>query len=328
MIPEELMQKVRQLQIYTSRAVNEDFAGEYSSAFKGRGMEFAEVREYQPGDDVRTIDWNVTARTGTPYVKSFIEERELTVMLAVDLSASGRFGSIDRVKNETAAELCAILAFTAIRNNDKVGLLIFTDDIELFIPPKKGARHVLRLIRELLNFEPARRGTNIASALQHLNRVLKRRAVVFVVSDFLVDPMSEPARTNGDGGNTSNGSRFVAPRNLAAIDSPIASLETPLRLLARRHDVIVVSIADPREYTLPAVGLIELEDAETGERMVIDTSSRTLRRRFENHVRRTNDRLRMDLRRMGIDHVNVATHKPYLQTLVELFRRRERGRRA
>lgn len=327
MIPEELMQKVRQLQIYTSRAVNEDFAGEYSSAFKGRGMEFAEVREYQPGDDVRTIDWNVTARTGTPYVKSFVEERELTVMLAVDLSASGRFGSIDRMKNETAAELCAILAFTAIRNNDKVGLLIFTDDIELFIPPKKGARHVLRLMRELLNFEPRRSGTDIAGALQHLSRVLKRRAVVFVVSDFLVDPLATKT-SNGNTETGRNGSRFAVPRNLAAIDSPISEIETPLRLLARRHDVIAVSIADPREYTLPAVGLIELEDAETGQRMTIDTSSRPLRRRFENHVRRMNDRLRLDLRRIGVDHVNVATHKPYLQTLVELFRRRERGRRA
>ncbi len=311
MLPEELMRQVRQLQILTRRAVNEDFAGEYSSAFKGRGMEFAEVREYQPGDDVRTIDWNVTARTGTPFVKKYVEERELTIIFAVDLSGSGEFGSVDRFKNRTAAELCAVLAFTAIANNDKVGLLIFTDHVEHFIPPKKGSRHVQRLIRELLDFNPRRRGTNIAASLEYLGRVLKRKAVVFVVSDFLA-PIERGSR-NGHHNGRSNG-RMVA------------DFDTALRLLNRRHDVIAVRVSDRLEHGLPAVGLLELEDAETGERFYFDAGSRRARRDYERRMHETDRMLAEQFRRHGIDYVEVQTGRPFIQTLMQLFRRRERRR--
>jgi len=311
MLPEELMRQVRQLQILTRRAVNEDFAGEYSSAFKGRGMEFAEVREYQPGDDVRTIDWNVTARTGTPFVKKYVEERELTILFAVDLSGSGQFGSVDRLKNRTAAELCAVLAFTAIANNDKAGLLIFTDHIEHFIPPKKGSRHVQRLIRELLDFNPRRRGTNIAGTLEYLGRVLKRRAVVFVVSDFLapLDFTSRNGHANGHGHGRSS-----------------SDFDTALRLLNRRHDVIGVRITDRLEHAMPVAGLIEFEDAETGERFYFDAGSRRARREFEIHMAANDRALGERFRRMGVDYVEVQTGRPFIHTLMQLFRRRERRR--
>jgi len=301
MLTEELMRKVRQLQITTGRAVNEVFAGAYSSAFKGRGMEFAEVREYEPGDDVRTIDWNVTARSGAPYVKRFVEERELTIMLVVDVSASGAFGSVERVKSETAAELCAVLAFAAIRSNDKVGLLIFTDHVERYLPPKKGMNHVLRCIREVLDFEPKRTGTEPTEALRHLSLVLKRRAVVFLVSDFLFP---------GAWGKGPDARTFW----------------TALDVLNRRHDVIGVHVADPREQELPRAGLIELEDAETGERRMVDTSSRRLRRRYHAESRRRADELRNRLRRRRIDYLPVTTHENYIHALVELFHRRERRR--
>lgn len=315
MLPEELMRQVRQLQILTRRAVNEDFAGEYSSAFKGRGMEFAEVREYQPGDDVRTIDWNVTARTGTPFVKKYVEERELTIIFAVDLSGSGQFGSVDRFKNRTATELCAVLAFTAIANNDKVGLLIFTDHIEHFVPPKKGSRHVQRLIRELLDFNPRRRGTNIAGTLEYLGRVLKRRAVVFVVSDFIA-AIEAPAR---DGRRSAPGNGRLGPR-------PSSDLDTALRLLDRRHDVIGVRITDPLEHAMPAAGLIEFEDAETGERFCFDAGSRRARREFERHMAANDRSLSERFRRLGVDFVEVYTGRPFIHTLMQLFRRRERRR--
>lgn len=293
MISEELMKQVRRLEIVTGRAVNELFAGEYQSAFRGLGMEFAEVREYQPGDDVRAIDWNVTARAGRPFIKRFEEERELTVMLVVDLSGSGRFGSHTRMKNEAAAELCAVLAFAATRNNDKVGLLIFTDRIELFIPPKKGSRHVLRVIREVLAFEPKGKLTNIGGALDYLANVLRRKAVVFLVSDFMDE-----------------------------------GFEQPVRLVARRHDLVAVHISDPRESALPerGVGLIELEDAETGRRRVIDTSGAGRRRVFEAAAERQRGRLRENLARMGVDMIAVSTDRPYLQTLINFFRMREHRR--
>lgn len=312
MLTEELLKKVRQLEIYTNRTVNETFAGEYSSAFKGRGMEFAEVRAYQPGDDIRTIDWNVTARSGEPHVKRFVEERELTILLAVDLSASGDFGSIDRPKNETAAELAAVLAFAAIKNNDKVGLLIFTDRIETFLPPKKGKNHALRIVRELLNFEPAGRGTDLTRALDHLVQTMKRQAVVFLVSDFLSPEVPARKRLGADGAEARRGVR-----------SP---LETSLRHLARRHDVVAVSIADPRERELPRSGLVELEDAETGRRIVIDASNRRVRERYEAVARERESALRDLLRRCGADSVNIVTHEPYIHHLIELFRRRERRR--
>lgn len=319
MLPEELMRQVRQLQILTRRAVNEDFAGEYSSAFKGRGMEFAEVREYQPGDDVRTIDWNVTARTGTPFVKKFIEERELTIIFAVDLSGSGQFGSVDRFKNRTAAELCAVLAFAAIANNDKAGLLIFTDHVEHFIPPKKGSRHVQRLIRELLDFTPKRRGTDIAGTLEYLGRVLKRKAVVFVVSDFLA-PLDETKRNGHTNGHLNGHSNGHTNGRLSS------DFDTALRLLNRRHDVIAVRISDQLEHRLPAAGLLEFEDAETGERFFFDAGSRRARREYERTTHESDRALIERFRRHGIDAVEVQTGEPFIRTLMQLFRRRERRR--
>jgi len=289
MIPKELAKKIRYLQIYTSKAVNDILAGEYESVFKGRGMEFDEVREYQPGDEVRSIDWNVTARMGEPYVKRFREERELTVIFLVDLSASGAFGSTAKLKNEVSAELCALLAFAAIKNNDKVGLIVFTDCIELFIPPAKGTSHVLRLIRELLNFRPRQTRTNIAEGLDYLGRVVSKRAVVFLVSDFLGE-----------------------------------AFEKPMRVLSKRHDLIAVSVTDPREIRLPNVGLIELEDAETGETLVIDTGSATVRKRYEGLGAERGARLRELFRAMGVDQVEVLTHEDYVRTLVRFFRTRER----
>ena len=226
----ELIKKIRQIQIYTSRMVNTTFAGQYESVFKGRGMQFEEVREYTPGDDIRTIDWNVTARAGKPYIKRFVEERELTVMLVVDLSASGQFGTRGKLKNELAAEFCAVLAFAAIRNNDKVGLIIFTDQIELFIPPKKGAGHVLRLIRELLMFKIPNKKTNIPLALEYLGKVIRKKATVFLVSDFIAEDFKKT-----------------------------------LGLVNKRHDVIAASVHDPAEMDLPKAGLIEFKDAETGK---------------------------------------------------------------
>ncbi|MCA9309974.1 MAG: DUF58 domain-containing protein [Phycisphaerales bacterium] len=301
MLSAELMTKVRQLQILTARTVNEVFSGEYSSAFRGRGMEFDEVREYQPGDDIRTIDWNVTARSGVPHVKRYVEERELTIMLAVDLSSSGHFGSVERIKNALAAELCAVLAFAATRNNDKVGLLIFTDRIELFIPPKKGTRHVLRIIREVLGFEMdpgRRRGTDITGALEHLSHVLRRHAVIFLISDFLVDDIGRER----------------------------SGLETALRLTNRRHDLVAIRVEDPREQELPRVGMIELEDAESGRRRILDTSSRRVRREYAARAIRLRDEYTRLMRRCGCDHVLVRTGEPYLHTLIQLFRRREHRR--
>jgi uncharacterized protein (DUF58 family) len=288
MLPEELMAEVRRLQIVSRSIVSEVFAGEYESAFKGRGLEFAEVREYQPGDDTRLIDWNVTARTGAPHIKENIEERELTVMLAVDLSASGKFGSTGRRKNQLAAELCAVLGFVASNSNDKVGLLVFTDEIELFIAPKKGSRHVLRVVREVLSFEPARRGTNLAVPCDFLGHMLKKRAVVFFVSDFL---------DQGD--------------------------MQPLGTLAARHDVVALRIRDPHEIELPAVGLVELRDAETGCTRLLDLASRGARRRVRQESERLEARLRETFRQRGIDYASIVAGEPYVGVLTELFHRRE-----
>jgi uncharacterized protein (DUF58 family) len=289
MIPAELAKKIRILQITTRKVVNDVLAGEYGSVFRGRGMEFDEVREYQPGDEIRTIDWNVTARTGTPYVKRFVEERELTVFFLVDLSASGAFGSVDKLKNEVAAEFCSLLAFSAVKNNDKVGLIVFTDRIELFIPPKKGTKHVLRVIRELLGFRPRPASTDIAMALDYLGRVTTKRAVVFLVSDFQAE-----------------------------------GFERPIRVLSRRHDVIAVSVVDPREVRLPDVGLVELEDAETGETVLVDTSSRAVRKTYERLGRERTDRYRELFASMGVDQIEVMTDRDYIPGLVRFFRSRER----
>jgi uncharacterized protein (DUF58 family) len=290
-IPRELVKKIRYIQIYTSKAVNDVLAGEYHSVFKGQGMEFDEVRAYQPGDDIRTIDWNVTARTGHPFVKRYVEEREITVFFLVDLSASGSFGSMDKLKNEIAAEFCALLAFSAIKNNDKVGLIVFTDVIELFIPPAKGTSHVLRLIRELLYFDPGkqreRTGTDIALALDYLGRVMHKRGVIFLVSDFLDQ-----------------------------------DFEKPLGVLARRHDLIGVTVSDPRESALPDVGLLEIEDAESGETVVIDTGSREVRNNYEQYAKENRKRLNSLFKSFGVDHIQLFTDRDYVLDLVKFFRKR------
>ena len=291
MIPKELAKKIRYIQIYTSKAVNDVLAGEYESTFKGRGMEFDEVREYTPGDEIRTIDWNVTARMGHPFVKRFVEERELTVIFLVDLSASGAFGSVSRTKNELAAELCALLAFAAIKNNDKVGLVVFTDEIETFIPAKKGTSHVLRLIRDVLNFRPRQARTDIAQAFDYLGRVTHKRCVVFLISDFLSE-----------------------------------GFERSMRVVGRRHDLIAVSVTDPREVRMPNVGLVELEDAETGEPLLIDTGSAQVRSKYEQLGSERSERLRRLFRSMDVDQVEVVTGDDYVRDLVAFFRRRERRR--
>lgn len=289
MIPSELMAHIRRIQIRTNRMVNDILAGQYESVFKGQGMEFKEVREYVPGDDIRSIDWNVTARTGHPYVKIMVEERELTVMLMVDASGSGRFGSVARFKNELAAELCAVIAFSAIKNGDKVGLMIFTDEVELFLPPNKARKHVLRVIREVLYFKPRRRGTNIPGALHYLNNVVKRRAVVFMVSDFMAD-----------------------------------DYEMALRIANKRHDVIAVTVTDPREEVLPDVGYAALRDAETGRETVVNTSDPEVRKAYEKagaDRARNRDEI---LRRTKVDAIPVRTDRSYVDALFRFFRMRER----
>jgi len=289
MIPKELIKKIRQIQIYTSRAVDASFAGQYESVFKGRGMQFDEVREYTPGDDIRTIDWNVTARTGKPYIKRFVEEREMTVIFAVDLSASGDFGTVNKMKNELAAEFCAVLAFAAAKNNDKVGLLIFTDQIELYIPPKKGRSHVLRLIRELLYFRMPRRKTNIPEALDYLAKVVRKKATVFLVSDFLE-----------------------------------TDFKKPLSLLNKRNDVIAVPVSDRAEIEMPGAGVIEFTDAETGEIILVDTSSRRFRKQYSNRSTRRFDELKNMFKLINVDCISINTDKPYIQDLVRFFHMRHR----
>lgn len=291
MLTREQLKAVRKIQIRTSHIVSELFAGQYHSVFKGRGMEFAEVRQYQPGDEVRTIDWNVTARTGVPHVKRYTEERQLTVMLLVDASASTRFGSVRQFKQELAAEIGALLAYSAITNNDRVGLVIFTDRIELAVPPRKGNRHVLRVISEILNHVPRGRGTDIEMALDHLNKVTTRRCVAFLLSDFL------------------------APE-----------LRRPLRVANRRHDLIAVVLEDPREYALPDVGLIALEDPESGEMLVADTGDARLRAAFASRQAAARAERDRTLRSLNVDAINVRTDQPYARALLRFFEARERRR--
>ncbi len=291
MISRELAKKIRYIQIYTSKAVNDSLAGEYESVFKGRGMEFDEVRKYQVGDEIRSIDWNVTARMGEPFVKRYVEERELTVIFLVDLSASGAFGSTHQIKNEVAAELCALLAFSAIKNNDKVGLIVFTDRVELFVPPAKGTTHVLRLVRELLDFTPRQTKTDISAGLEYLGRVTNKKSVIFLVSDFI-----------GEG------------------------FEHQLRVLGKRHDLIAVSITDPREVKMPNIGLIALEDAETGEQILMDTGSSAIRKEYRRLGAARQGRLRDLFRSMDIDQIEVFTNRDYVLDLVRFFR--TRGRRS
>jgi len=286
---QEILKKVRQIEIYTRRLVNDVMAGEYHSVFKGRGMEFDEVREYQPGDDIRTIDWNVTARTGRPYVKRYVEERELTVMLCVDASSSGAFGTTGEMKNELAVQLCAVLAFSAIKNNDRVGLVIFTDKVEHYLPPKKGRKHALRVIRDLLNFRPEKRATDIPGALDYLNRVLRRRAVVFLVSDFL--------DTN---------------------------FKKQLAIANRRHDLIAVSVSDPREENLPPIGFLEFEDAETGEVVIVDTYDRRVREAFAESSRAERSQRENLFKSLSVDHIALRTGESFVLPVVHFFQERAR----
>lgn len=291
MISSELIKKIRRIEIRTKRLVNDSYAGEYHSVFKGRGMEFDEVRPYQIGDEIRTIDWNVTARTGQLYVKRYVEERELTVMLVVDASASENFGSVQRFKRELAAELTAVLSFAATTNNDKVGLLIFTDQIELFIPPRKGRRHVLRLIRELLAFEPQSRGTDINMALEKVNQILKRRSIIFLVSDFMADSKS---------------------------------YKKALAITNRRHDVIAIDLNDPLETEISDVGLMALEDPETDEIVWVDTSSKAWREDFYRQVRRMeNDKIRT-FRQTSVDRIVIGTNEDYTAPLTTFFHERSK----
>ena len=285
----EILRKIRRLELRTRRLVESSFAGQYQSVFKGRGMNFEEVRPYTPGDEIRAIDWNVTARTGEPYIKKFTEEREMTVMIVLDVSASGDFGSIRESKRELAAEVAAVLAFSAIHNNDKVGLLLFSDRVELFIPPKKGRMHILRLIREMLYFEPLGRGTDLSGALEYMNKVVTRRAVVFLISDFLTGDFTRP-----------------------------------LTVSAKRHDMVAISVVDPAEEKLPNVGVILLEDPETGEQIEVDTSRREVTRAYaELSEKRTRETRRLFGAR-GIDGIELRTDADYLPVLRNFFDRRGR----
>jgi uncharacterized protein (DUF58 family) len=288
MIPKEILQQVRRIEIRTQSIVNALLSGEYKSVFRGQGMEFSEVRSYTDGDDIRSVDWNVTARMGEPFVKKHVEEREQTVMLLVDASGSGRFGSHNKMKNDIATELCAVLAFSAIKNNDRVGLITFTSEVEKFIPPKKGKKHVLRVIRELLYFQPRCHGTDIREALRFLNRVQRKKAVVFLVSDFR------------------------AP-----------DFESTLRVASQRHDCIAVSVTDPRELRLPDAGLIELEDPETGRIVLADTGSSVFRNRYAKLAIKRQNALRSQLRAAGVDHIELSTASDYIEPLVKFFRKRE-----
>lgn len=287
MIPKDILKKVKRIEIRTRGLVNDVFSGEYHSVFRGRGMEFSEVREYQVGDDIRTIDWNVSARMGHPFVKVFEEERELTVMLLVDVSSSGDFGTVERMKGELAIEICALLAFSAIKNNDKVGLVIFTDRIEKFVPPKKGKSHVLRVLRELLYHEPKGRGTDIAMALEYLSSVITRRAVVFLVSDFISEDYSKA-----------------------------------MQIANKRHDLVAITITDPREMELPNIGLVELEDAETEETILLDTADAATRSMFTRETSAAKEKRDKMLRTLGVDTIDVRTDISYVEPLIRFFRMR------
>lgn len=287
----EILRKVRHVEIRTRRLVTDALAGQYHSVFKGRGMNFEEVREYTPGDEVRSIDWNVTARTGRPFVKKFTEERELTILLLVDVSASNDFGSTTQSKRELAAEIGSVLAFSAIRNNDKVGVILFTDRVELFIPPRKGRSHVLRAIRDILFHEPEGRGTSIRTALDFAVRVMSRRAVMFLVSDF-----------------------------------QDAGFETSLRLATRRHDLVGVHVMDRREQALPALGLLAVEDPETGEQCLIETSHRDTRLRFSELAEGRLAAMRTTLRQAGVDSLELQAGQSYIAPLTRFFKKRSRRR--
>ncbi|MBF0336839.1 MAG: DUF58 domain-containing protein [Nitrospirae bacterium] len=289
MQPSEVIKNIRRIQITTGRLASDFFCGRYHSVFKGRGIEFDEVRQYLPGDDIRCIDWNVTARMGEPFIKKFVEERELTIMFLLDVSASCEFATVNRFKRAIAAEICSLLALSAVKNNDKVGFVAFSDRVERFIRPAKGLRHALAIVRDAMYFTPQGKGTDIATVMEYLNRVVKRRTITFILSDFY---------TQG----------YIKPLSVAN----------------RRHDVIALSITDPVELDLPDVGLIELEDAETGEVFLVDTSSKSVRNRYRNDaLKRVHERKRI-LRSINVDHVEVSTNIPYIKTLARFFRMREK----
>ena len=295
----DILRKVRQIEIRTNRLVADSLAGHYHSVFKGRGMNFDAVREYVPGDEVREIDWNVTARTGHPYVKTFIEERELTLLLIVDVSASGDFGSEMQSKRELAAEIASVLAFSAIKNSDKVGLLLFSDQVELFVPPRKGRRHVLRIVREVLGFEPASHGTNLVQALDFMNDVLKRRAIVFLLSDFQEGNLEK---------------------------TWLDEFRRAIRRTNLRHDLVALPIEDPRERLLPDLGVIAIEDAETGELVELDTRKLTVRRRFAELAEHNASQLKHLFRAEGVDSLFLGTERPYVADLTTFFKNRTQRR--
>lgn len=287
MLPKEVLKQIRRIEIKTGKLVNEVFAGQYTSVFKGRGMEFSEVREYTPGDDIRSVDWNVTARMGNLFIKKFVEERELTVIIMIDASASGHFGSVERFKSEFAAEIAGVLAFSAIRNNDKVGMFMFTDHVEKFVPPKKGRQHILRLIREILYFEASSLRTDLGKALEHLNEVIRRRSIVFIISDFL------------DHG-----------------------YEKILRITSRRHDCIPIIIEDPRERVMPYVGFVELVDSEKGNRLLIDTRGKGFLNSYTVRADTRAQRRSQLFNSMGLDSIELSTGRSYVQPLIEFFAKR------
>ena len=289
MIPRHILQKVKRIEIRTRGLVNDLFGGEYHSVFKGRGMTFSEVREYQPGDDIRLIDWNVTARTGSPFIKIFEEERELTVYLMVDISASGEFGSGQQLKREIGAEIGAVLGFSAIKNNDKVGLILFSDEIEKYVVPKKGKSHVLRVVRELLYTEPKRTGTSLKRALDYLLKMAKRKSVIFIISDFL-DQDYWPS----------------------------------LKVVNRKHDVIGIRLYDPAESEVPDLGLSKVEDPETGESFWIDTSSKEARDRLKKEIQKRQDKFQKETRKIGFDLISVSTDQDFVEPLMSFFRKREK----
>lgn len=289
MLPKEIIRKIRRIEITTSRLVTDILSGQYESVFKGRGIEFDEVREYQPGDEIRSIDWNVTARMGHPYIKKYVEERQLTVMILLDASASSYFGTAKRLKNELAAEVSSVLAFAAIQNNDRVGLIVFTDRVEKFIPPRKGLQHVLRVVREALYFKPKGKGTDIAGALEFLDGVVTRRAVVFLISDFFAKDFRKP-----------------------------------LSIANKKHDVVAVTITDPRETKLPKAGLVELADAEKGSFFLIDTSNARARESYAAKSQKMIEGRSRLFGSIGVDHIDIWTDKPYIEEFIKFFRMREK----
>lgn len=289
MLPKDILRKVRRIEITTSKLVTDMLSGQYESVFKGRGIEFDEVREYQPGDEIRSIDWNVTARMGRPFIKKFVEERQMTVIILLDVSGSSYFGTTKRLKSELAAEISAVLAFAATQNKDRVGLEIFTDHIEKFIPPRKGLSHVLRVIREALYFKPKGRGTDIASALKYLDGITTRRVVAFVISDFFAKDYKKA-----------------------------------LSIANKKHDVVAITITDPREVTLPDVGLIELQDAETGSTFLVDTSNKSVREKFSAKSHAMIEEREKIFSAVSMDHIDIKTDQPYVEELIKFFKQRKK----